>query len=188
MGVGNDRAGRFTTMRLKRARAIVLVEDQYEDLEAWYPILRLREEGAEVVTVGPRKDRTYTSKHGYPLRSDAAADETDARKFDALIIPGGYAPDLMRRNPDMVHLVSQAYDNDRIVGAICHAGWMLASAEILKGRKVAGSFAIKDDLVHAGATFVDQEVVVDGNLITSRNPNDLPAFMRAIIEKMSGMH
>ena len=172
-------------MKLTEKRVVVLVEDQYEDMEAWYPILRLREEGATVVVVGPERDHIYLSKHGYPLKSDFAAGEVDIRNFDALVIPGGYAPDLMRRHPEMVQLVARAYDMDKIVAAICHAGWMLTSAEILDGKKVTGFFSIKDDLVHAGAKFVDREVVIDGNLITSRNPNDLPAFMRAIIERLS---
>jgi protease I len=104
-----------------------------------------------------------------------------ARDFDAVIIPGGYAPDIMRRYPDMVKLVRDAFEQGKVVASICHGGWMLASADILKGKTVTSFFAIKDDLVHAGATFVDLEVAVDGKLITSRKPEDLPAFCRAII-------
>ncbi|MBI4494065.1 MAG: type 1 glutamine amidotransferase [Chloroflexi bacterium] len=168
-------------MELKGKRIAVLAEAQYEDLELWYPIYRLREAGAEVFVVGSGSAEVYTSKHGYPVKVDAEADTVDARQFDAIVIPGGYAPDYMRRHPAMVRLVRQAHDQGRIVAAICHAGWMLASAGVLRGRTVTGFRSIKDDLVHAGATYVDQEVVRDGNLITSRFPQDLPAFMREII-------
>jgi protease I len=168
-------------------RAFVLVENMYEDLELWYPVLRLREEGAKVTVVGPKKLCAYQSKHGYIAESEASIRETNPADCDALIIPGGYAPDMMRRDADMVKLVAQAFALKKVVAAICHAGWMLASAGIVKGKKVTCFYSIKDDMVHAGAVYLDQEVVVDGNLITSRRPADLPAFMRAVIKAMSGM-
>jgi protease I len=168
-------------MRLNGKRAAILAENLYQDQEVWYPLFRLKEEGAEVVVVGSGSATTYTSKYGYPVDVDKSASEVKARDFDAVIIPGGYAPDLMRRYPDMVKLVKDAYEQGKVVASICHGGWMLASADILRGRTVTSFFAIKDDLVHAGATFVDVEVAVDGNLITSRKPEDLPAFCRAII-------
>jgi protease I len=168
-------------MRLTGKRVAVLSENLYQDLEVWYPLLRLEEEGAEVVVVGSGSAKTYTSKHGYPIDVDKDAAQVKAADFDAVIIPGGYAPDLMRRYPEMVKLVREAFDQGKVVASICHGGWMLASADILKGKTVTSFFAIKDDLVHAGATFVDEEVTVDGNLITSRKPEDLPAFCRAII-------
>jgi protease I len=171
-------------MKLQGKRAIVLVEDLYEDLEFWYPVLRLREAGATVVIVGPKKLHTYQSKHGYAVESDAAALDTDPADYDAVIIPGGYAPDMMRRDPEMVKLVTRAFKLNKVVAAICHAGWMLASAGIVKGKRVTSFFSIKDDMVHAGAIHLDQEVVVDGNLITSRQPGDLPAFMKAVIEAL----
>ncbi len=164
----------------------VLAEDLYEDLELWYPLLRLREAGAEVMVVGPGPARTHTSKHGYEVGVDKLVGEVEASDFDAVIIPGGYAPDRMRRHPAMVALVRQAVQDNKVVAAICHAGWMLASAEVLRGRNVTGFYAIKDDLIHAGATYQDAEVVVDGKLITSRQPGDLPAFCRAIIAALAG--
>lgn len=173
-------------MKLQGKRAVVLVEDLYEDQELWYPVVRLREEGVEVAIAGPQADHTYTSKHGYPARSDVAADQVNVQDLDALIIPGGYSPDRMRRHAAMVDLVAKAFQAGKVVAAICHGGWMLASADILQGKQVTCFFSIKDDLVHAGATFLDQEVVVDDNLVTSRNPNDLPAFMRTIIGRMGG--
>jgi len=172
-------------MRLKGKKVILLVENNYQDLEFWVPYYRLKEEGAEVVVVGSGTSRTYTSKYGYPVDVNKEAKEIDVSKWDGVVIPGGYAPDLMRRYPDMVKIVREAYQKGKVVAAICHAGWMLASAGILKGRKVTGFFAIKDDLVNAGANYVDEEVVRDGNLITSRKPDDLPAFCREIVDALA---
>ncbi|MCL6621904.1 MAG: type 1 glutamine amidotransferase [Syntrophobacterales bacterium] len=172
-------------MKLTGKRIAILAENLYQELEVWYPLLRFREEGAKVVVVGSGSARTHSSKLGYPVEVDRKAEEVSAAEFDAVIIPGGYAPDIMRRYPAMVRLVREAALAGKVVAAICHGGWMLASAEVLQGRKVTAFFAIKDDLVHAGATFVDAEVVVDGNLITSRKPEDLPAFCRAIIAALS---
>jgi protease I len=171
---------------LEGRKVAILVEEIYEDQELWYPLLRLREAGAAVTVVGPEAGKTYHSKHGYPVQADKSIREVNAGQFDAVIIPGGYAPDHMRRHPAMVALVREAVRQDKVVAAICHAGWMLASAEVLQGRNVTGFFAIKDDLVHAGAIYQDAEVVVDGNIITSRQPGDLPAFCRAIIAALAG--
>ena len=168
-------------MRLAGKRIAVLAENNYQDLELWYPLLRLREEGAEVKVVGTGSADTYTSKHGYPVQVDVSADEVSADDFDGVVVPGGYAPDLLRRYPAVLELVRTLFEQGKVVAAICHAGWVLVSAGILKGRRVTSFFAIKDDLVNAGAEWVDQEVVRDGNLITSRMPSDLPAFCRAII-------
>jgi len=168
-------------MSLEGKRVAVLAEEMYQELELWYPLLRLREAGAEVKVIGTGSAETYGSKHGYPVTVDASADEVSADDFDAVIIPGGYAPDRMRRYPALVNFVREMNAQGKVVAAICHAGWVLVSADILKGRRATCFFAIKDDLVNAGATYLDQEVVVDDNLITSRTPDDLPAFCRAII-------
>jgi protease I len=165
-------------MSLEGKRVAVLAEDNYQDLELWYPLLRMREAGAEVKVIGTGSAETYTSKYGYPVTVDAAA--------DAVIIPGGYAPDRLRRYPAVLKLVRETFEQGKIVAAICHAGWVPASAGILKGKKATCFFAIKDDLINAGATYLDQEVVQDGNLITSRTPDDLPAFCRTIIATLEG--
>ena len=171
-------------MELKGKRVIILVEQMYNEFEFWYPYYRLKEAGAEVVVVGSGSAEEYTSKSGLPCKADTSADQISAADFDGIIIPGGYAPDHMRRYPSMVKLVKDLFQAGKVVAAICHAGWMLASSEIVKGRTVTSFFSIKDDLVHAGANWVDQEVVVDGKLITSRKPDDLPAFMKAVISAL----
>jgi protease I len=172
-------------MELQGKRVAILAEQLYEDLELWYPLFRLREAGAEVFVVGSGTADEYRSKHGYPVKVDAEADTVNAGQFDAVIIPGGYAPDHMRRWPATVRLVREAYEQGKIVAAICHAGWMLASADIVRGKTVTCFKSIKDDLVNAGANYVDRDVVRDGNLITSRFPDDLPAFMREIIKSLA---
>jgi protease I len=172
-------------MRLEDTKVAVLVEDVYEDLELWYPVYRLREEGADVILVGPEAGKTYQSKHGYPAKAYLAAADVSAEEFDGVVIPGGYAPDRMRRDPAMVRLVADAVSAGKTVAAICHGGWVLCSAGVLRGRRVTSFFAIKDDVVNAGAEWVDEEVVCDGNLITSRTPDDLPAFLRAIVESLA---
>jgi len=171
-------------MELKGKKLIIFVEEMFNTYEFWYPYYRLKEAGAEVVVVGSGTAPEYTGKPGTEVKVDTSADEVNALEFDGLIIPGGYAPDHMRRYPKMVQIVKDLFEAGKVIAAICHAGWMLASAEILEGRKVTSFFAIKDDLIHAGANWVDEEVVVDGKLITSRKPDDLPAFMRAVIEAL----
>jgi protease I len=172
-------------MELKGRRAIVFVEANYQDLEFWYPVLRLREEGVEVVIVGTGSAEGYTGRHGYPLpRVDAVAGNVDMKDFDALIIPGGWAPDVLRRYESILKITRDAFAQDKVVGAICHAGSVLVSAKVLKGKTATCVTAIKDDVINAGAEYVDREVVRDGNLVTSRTPNDLPAFMREIIKAM----
>jgi protease I len=168
-------------MRLEGKRIAILAENMYQEMELWVPYYRLREEGAEVKVVGAGGATSYTSKHGYPVTVDAQAEQVSAVEFDAVIIPGGYAPDMMRRHPAMVKLVREAAQQGKIVAAICHAGWMLVSADIVRDRRATSFPSIKDDLRAAGARWEDAEVVVDGNLITSRKPDDLPAFCRTIL-------
>lgn len=164
-------------------KVAVLIEDLYQVLEVWYPYLRLREEGIQTVLVGTGK-KTYKSKDGYLAEEELSIQKAKADDFDAVVIPGGYAPDILRRYAEVNNFVRQMYKKKKLVAAICHAGWVLVSAGILKGKKVTGFYAIKDDLINAGAKFIDKEVVVDGNLITSRNPYDLPAFCTQIIKKL----
>jgi len=171
-------------MALKNKKIIILVERMFNDQEFWYPYYRLKEAGAEVVVVGSESADQYSGKSGTQIKVDTNADEILSSQFDGIIIPGGYAPDHMRRYPAMVNLVKDLFEAGKVVAAICHAGWMLASADILEGRTVTSFFAIKDDLIHAGAHWVDEEVVVDGKLITSRKPDDLPAFMKAVIHNL----
>ena len=170
-------------MSLDGKKIAVLAEDVYEDLELQYPLLRLREAGAEVVVVGPEA-KTYESKHGYPVKAAMTSAQAVGVDFAAVIVPGGFAPDRMRRDANMLRLVREASEGGKVVAAICHAGWVLVSAKVLSGRTVTSTPAIKDDLINAGAEWVDQEVVVDGKLITSRRPDDLPAFCREIIRAL----
>ena len=171
-------------MELKNKKVVIPVENMFNDLEFWYPFYRLKEAGAEVVVVGSGSADKYTGKSGTETKVDSGAGQVAVSDFDGIVIPGGYAPDLMRRYPEMVDLVRDIHNAGKVVAAICHAGWMLASAGIVKGRTLTSFFAIKDDLVHAGANWIDQEVVIDGNLITSRKPDDLPAYMRAVIKAL----
>ena len=171
-------------MELQGKTIAIPVEDMYNEFEFWYPYYRLREAGAAVTVVGSGRTDTFKSKAGLPVTADVSADRVSAADFHGIVIPGGYAPDLMRRFPAMVKLVRDINDQGKVVAAICHAGWMLASADIIRGKTLTSFFAIKDDLVHAGAHWVDQEVVADGNLITSRTPDDLPVFMRAVINAL----
>ncbi|MFL5401878.1 MAG: type 1 glutamine amidotransferase domain-containing protein [Gemmatimonadales bacterium] len=152
----------------------------YEDLELWYPKIRLEEEGAHTVVAGTG-EKTYQGKRGYPITVDTSVDELSADEFDGLVIPGGYAPDIMRRSAKLLQLTREIYQAGKPVAFICHAGWVPISAGIVKGKRGTSVGAIKDDLVNAGMLWEDRPVVVDGNLISSRTPADLPQFMKAII-------
>jgi len=160
------------------------VEELYQEMEVWYPAYRLREAGYKTVFVGTGKPE-YKSKLGYPVKSEADVKEVKAKDFDGLIVPGGFAPDFMRRSPELLQLVADLDKAGKPIGSICHAAWVLVSAKILKGRTATCYFAIKDDLINAEAKYVDQEVVVDGNLVTSRRPDDLPAFMREYLKLLA---
>jgi protease I len=167
-------------MKLKGMKIAILVEDFYNEFELWYPYYRLLEEGAEVKLIGPEA-KVYESKHGLPAEADLSAAEVKAGDFQGIIVPGGYAPDKLRRYPKILDLVREIFENGGIVASICHGPWVLISTNIMKGKKTTGFNSIKDDLINAGAIYLDKEVVVDNNLITSRTPQDLPAFLPAII-------
>jgi protease I len=175
-------------MDLAGKRIAILVDNMYQEMEVWYPLYRFQEAGATVVTVGAKAGETYTSKLGYPVKSDLSYADVDAAVFDGVIVPGGYAPDHIRRHSAANTFVEQMDAQGKVVAAICHGPWVLCSAGgMLKGRKATSFFAIKDDVVNAGAHWVDAEVVVDKNLVTSRKPEDLPAFCRAAIQTVGGM-
>ena len=172
-------------MELSGKKVAVLAEEYYENLELWYPVLRLREAGAQVTIVGPKAGETYKSKEGYPAKADISMEDARASDFDAVIVPGGYAPDRMRRHQAMLRFVRETFEQGKIVAAICHAAWVPIAAGIVRGRTMTCVSAVKDDVINAGAQYVDKEVVVDGNLISSRTPPDLPAFCREIVKALS---
>lgn len=173
-------------MEAKGKKVAILVEDLYEDPELWVPYYRMQEAGAAVTVVGPQAGATYASKHGYPAQADVAAADVRGADFDAVIVPGGFSPDRMRRSEAMVRFLREAYQAGKVVAAICHGPWMLISAGAVKGRRATCFFSIKDDLVNAGAIYVDEEVVQDGNVITSRTPKDLPALCRTVLAALAG--
>lgn len=161
---------------------LILVGDIYEDLELWYPKLRLIEAGASVTVAGPEAGATYAGKNGYPCVSDARIDEMQASSFDALVVPGGFMPDKLRRDPVVLNLVRKFNEAKKPIAAICHGGWIPISAGVYRGIQVTGSPGIKDDLINAGGIYHDRAVVVDQNHVTSRRPDDLPDFCIALIE------
>jgi protease I len=165
-------------------RAIVLIDELYHVLEGWYPIYRLREAGLEVTLVGREAGRTVPSRDGYPATIERSAKDLTAKDFECLVIPGGYAADFLRRDPEVVRLVGDAVQSRRVVSVICHGGWLLCSAKAVQGKRLTSFLAIKDDLVNAGANWQDAPVVRDGNLVTGRGPDDLPAFMIATLEAL----
>ena len=165
-------------------RLLCFVGDIYEDLELWYPKLRLEEVGCEVVLAGPDAGVVYDGKHGYPCRSDVAIAEQREPDFDGLLCPGGFMPDKLRRNEHVKTLTRQFAASGKLVAAICHGGWIPISAGVYRDVHVTGSPGIKDDLINAGATFEDAEVVVDRHFVSSRRPDDLPAFAVAMIDVM----
>ena len=163
-------------------KVAVLIENQFDERELIYPYLRLLEAGYEVHLVGPRADATFASKAGVTERSTHASDAINADDYAAVVIPGGFSPDFMRRTPATVEFVRQMDKAKKPIATICHGGWMLASCCDLKGKKVTSFYSIKDDLINAGAIHVDEAVVIDGHLITSRTPRDLPYFMQAVLK------
>ncbi len=167
-------------MSLRDKTILFFAGPLYEDLELWYPKIRLEEEGARTVVAGTG-EKTYQGKRGYPITVDTSVDQISARDFDGLVIPGGYAPDIMRRSAKLLQLTREIYQAGKPVAFICHAGWVPISAGIVRGKRGTSVGAIKDDLVNAGLIWEDSPVVVDGNLISSRTPADLPVFCKALI-------
>ena len=171
-------------MNLSGKRIAILIEQQYQEMEVWYPVYRLKEAGAAVTLVGLEAGKVYASKLGYPAKADVAAHSVNVADFDAIIIPGGFAPDYIRRSEAMLKLVRDIASANKPTAAICHGPWVLCSTPALRGKKATCFHSIKDDIVNAGAIYVDAEVVVDGNIITSRKPDDLPAFTVAVMKAM----
>ncbi len=161
---------------------LVFVEEIYEDLELWYPKIRMDEAGFKTLVAGPEAGKVYHGKHGYPCKADIAFDQVQPASFVGVIIPGGYAPDRIRRHAKALEIVKQMNGAKKLIAFICHGGWVPISAKILKGKQVTGFSAIKDDLENAGARYEDQPAVIDGNLVSSRMPSDLPYFCKAILE------
>lgn len=171
-------------MKLTNTKIALLIENTYEDLEFWYPYYRLKEEGAQITVLGTGK-ASYQGKKGIPAHEDTEISQVSADGFDAVVIPGGYAPDRMRRHRPMIDFVAAAYENDTLIAFICHAGWLPISAGILEGHQVTSFHSIRDDMENAGAQWSDEEVVHDPPLLSSRDPDDLPAFCRTIIETLA---
>jgi protease I len=174
-----------TDLPLAGKRILTFVGDIYEDLELWYPKLRLIEAGAKVVVAGDKAEGKYTGKNGYPCVADAAIGRMRAADFDGVVVPGGFMPDKLRRDGDVLQLIRDFDAAGKLIAAICHGGWIPISAGVYRGVKVTGSPGIKDDLVNAGAVWQDAPVVVDRHFVSSRKPDDLPDFCRAILEVMS---
>lgn len=172
-------------MKLAGRKIAYLVEDGFEDLEFWVPLMRLREEGAQVTVVGSGSANQYIGKHCLEAKPDTTADQAAPADFDAIVVPGGWAPDKLRRYPAVLNLVRSLHQEGKIVAAICHAGWVLASAGIVKGRRVTGSTGIKDDMINAGATWVDAPALRDGNLVWGRVVEDIPAFCRELVQALT---
>jgi len=172
-------------MKLEGKRIAIMLDQKYQELEVWYPLYRLREEGAEVVCVAPEADVEYPSKLGYPCRSDLAAREARGSDFNAVIVPGGWCPDFMRRDESMIRFIQDCAAAEIVLAAICHGGWMLCCTDALKGKRATSFVAIKHDMINAGAEWVDAECVVDGKVITARKPDDLPAFCKAIVDALA---
>lgn len=175
-----------TDTAAKGRRFLFFVEDIYEDLELWYPKLRLIEAGAEVVVAGPQAGHVYHGKHSYPCKSDAAIADVQARDFHGVVLPGGFSPDKLRRDAKLLELIRQCSADGKVIAAICHGGWMAISAGVYRGVRVTGSPGIKDDLVNAGAIWEDAAVVVDRHFVSSRKPGDLPLFCQGIFQVLAG--
>ena len=162
-------------------RIMILLDHQYQELELWYPLLRLREEDIETRLVGSSTEETFLGRHGFPAKAEMITSSVNSRDFDGVIIPGGFAPDYLRRFPVVINLVRECYQQGKLIGTLSRAPWVLISADIVRGKRITGLFSIRDDVHNAGGEFIDLPVVVDGNIITARGPEDLPLFMREVL-------
>ncbi|HEY5037940.1 MAG TPA: type 1 glutamine amidotransferase domain-containing protein [bacterium] len=172
-------------MAVKTKKIALLVGKDFEDMEVMYPLYRLREAGYQVDIIGEDVAGTkYFGKNGYPVVSTLEISKAKSKDYAGLVAPGGWAPDKLRRNPKILKLVSDVDHQGGVIASICHGPWILISAGIMKGKKTTSTPALKDDLLNAGAKWVDEEVTVDGRLVTSRKPDDLPAFMREMLKLM----
>ncbi|MBB6449083.1 protease I [Geomicrobium halophilum] len=169
-------------MSLDKMKLLTVVDHEFEDLELWYPLIRLREEGISMLVAGNGKETTYVGKYGVPVEADLTFQEARKESFNGILVPGGWAPDKLRRDTDVLEMVQKADHEGDLIGQICHAGWVLASAGILKGKTMTSTPGIKDDVINAGATWKDEPAVIDGNLVSSRRPPDLPAYGQALLE------
>lgn len=169
---------------MSEKKIAIMVDELYQVLEVWYPYYRFREAGLEVHLVAAEANKSYPSKEGYPCVSEIAVAEAKAEDYDCMLVPGGFAPDFMRRNEKVIQFANDMVNAEKIIAAICHGGWLLCSTKAFKGKRATCFMAIKDDIINAGAEYVDEECVVDGNLITSRKPDDLPAFCTAILKAL----
>jgi len=165
-------------------KVALMVDEMYQVVEVWYPYYRLCEAGIKVDFVAAEAKKEYPSKGGYPCVSDIAAGDADAGDYACMIVPGGFAADYMRRNSAVIKFANDMVNADKVIAAVCHGGWLLCSTQAYKGKKATCFMAIKDDIINAGAEYVDAECVVDGNLITSRMPEDLPAFCKAVLKAL----
>ena len=165
-------------------KVAILVDQMYQVLEVWYPYYRFKEAGLGVNLVAAEAKKEYPSKEGYPCVSEIAAAQADVRDYDCMLVPGGFAPDFMRRSADVIKFANDMVDAGKLIASICHGGWLLCSTKIYKGKKATCFMAIKDDIINAGAEYIDYECIVDGNLITARKPDDLPAFCTAVLRAL----
>ncbi|KPL60003.1 type 1 glutamine amidotransferase domain-containing protein [Rossellomorea vietnamensis] len=172
-------------MKLVGKKIIQLVSADFEDLELWYPVLRLREEGATVHIVGEKANEEYIGKYGVPIASEYAFKDITPEDYDAILVPGGWSPDKLRRYEEVIDMVKSMDDRKKPIGQICHAGWVLISAKILQGVKVTSTPGIKDDMENAGAIWLNEPVVTDGHIVSSRRPPDLPDYMREFIDVLA---
>ncbi|WP_416150635.1 type 1 glutamine amidotransferase domain-containing protein [Salipaludibacillus sp. HK11] len=172
-------------MKLKNKKVLTVVEHDFEDSELLYPHYRLQEEGAICHIAGKEADAIYKGKYGVPVTTDYSFEQINIEEYDAILVPGGWAPDKLRRYQEVLDMVRFMHEEKRVIGQICHAGWVLISADILKGKNVTSTPGIKDDMTNAGAEWHNEEVVVDGPLVSSRRPPDLPAYGKALVDAIA---